>query len=80
MKAEYIVFPIKSFWKAYVEKWFYIDLWEKNVIKADYRMPVTSEPWYSTPIMTEKMQGHIECVLALREAGLAVAHIVKTFT
>ena len=54
-KGEYIIFPIKSSWKGFVGKWFYIDLREKNVIKADYRMPMTSKAWYSTPIMTEKM-------------------------
>ena len=41
-KGEYIVFLVKSS-KGFGEKWFYIDLLEKNVIKADYRMTVTSE-------------------------------------
>ena len=78
-KGEYIVFPIKSSWKDFAEKWFYIDLWEKNVIRVDYRMPLTSEAWYSTPIMTERMQRHIERVWAVREAGLTTAHIFETF-
>jgi hypothetical protein len=25
-KGEYIVFPVKSSWKGFAEKWFYIDL------------------------------------------------------
>ena len=41
-------------------------------------MSVTSEAWYSTPIMTEKMQGHIERVRALQNVGLTAAHIVET--
>lgn len=51
----------------------------KNVIKADYRMPVTNEAWYSLPIVTEKMRCHIERVRALWQVGLTVAHIVETF-
>jgi hypothetical protein len=50
-----------------------------NGFKADYRMLVTSEAWYSTPIMTEKMQGHIKHVWALWNPGLTAAHIVETF-
>ena len=42
-KGEYIVFPIQSSWKDFAEKWFYIDLREKNVVKANYRMPITNE-------------------------------------
>jgi hypothetical protein len=30
-RKNYIVFLVKSSWKGFVEKWFYIDLWEKNV-------------------------------------------------
>jgi hypothetical protein len=30
--------------------------------------------------MTKKMEGHIERVQALWEAGLTAAHIVETFT
>ena len=58
---------------------FYIDLQEKNGIKANSRMPMTTEACYSTLIMTEKMQGHIERVRALRNTRLTVAHIVETF-
>jgi len=42
-------------------------------------MPMTSEAWYSTSIMTEKMQGHIEHVWALWNAELTAAHIFETF-
>ena len=42
-KAKYIIFPVKFSWKGFAEKWFYIDLREKNVIKVDYRMPITNE-------------------------------------
>ena len=38
-KREYIVFPVKSSWKGFAEKWFYIDLREKNVIKANLECP-----------------------------------------
>jgi hypothetical protein len=79
-RKNYIVFSVKSSWKGFMEKWFYIDIREKNVIKGDYRMPITSEAWYSTPIVTEKMQGHIDCIRELRDAGLTAAHIVETFS
>jgi hypothetical protein len=39
----FTVFLVKSSSKGFAEKWFYIDLREKNVIKADYRMPITIE-------------------------------------
>jgi hypothetical protein len=39
----FTVFLVKSSLKGFAEKWFYIDLREKNVIKADYRMPITIE-------------------------------------
>jgi hypothetical protein len=64
---------------GFAKKWFYIDLQEKNVIKAGYRMPVTSEAWYRPPIMTKKMQGHIKRVQTLQEARFTAAHIVETF-
>ena len=48
-KGEYIVFLVNSSWKGFEEKWFYIDLREKNVIKVDYRMPITNKAWYSPP-------------------------------
>jgi hypothetical protein len=40
---------------------------------------MTSEAWYSTPILTKKMQGHIKRVRALWNARLTIAHIVETF-
>jgi hypothetical protein len=42
-------------------------------------MPVTSEAWYSSPIVTEKMQGHIDRIQMFRDAGLTAAHVVETF-
>lgn len=63
--GKYIVFPVKSSRKAYAEKWFYIGLHEKNVIKGNYTMLIVSDMWYSTPIVTNKTRGHIKGVRAL---------------
>ena len=37
--GEYIVFSIKSSWKGYAEKWLYINLHKKYVIKAIIECP-----------------------------------------
>ena len=42
-------------------------------------MLVANEFWYSGPIMTGRMQGHIKHVRALREAELTATHLVETF-
>ena len=47
--------------------------------QSNYRMPMVSDAWYSSPTVTEKMRGHIERVRALREARLTTTHVVETF-
>lgn len=42
-------------------------------------MPITQESWYTTPVVTDKMQGHIKRISELRDAGLNAAHIVETY-
>ena len=64
---------------GYVEKWFHIQLHDKNVIKGKYIMLVVSEVWYTIPTLTNKMRNHIKRVRALQEAGLTAAHVIETF-
>jgi hypothetical protein len=43
----YITFLIKTSWKGYQRKWFYIQLYEESSIKVRALMPVTNERWRS---------------------------------
>jgi hypothetical protein len=52
---DYIVFPIKTSWKGYHRKWFYIQLHEECPIKGRGLMLMTNEKWTSIPTITEKM-------------------------
>lgn len=62
---EYIHFSIKSSWKDYGRKWFYIQLPGESVIKGKGLMPVVTELWKAIPTITEEMKGHIKRVREL---------------
>ena len=53
--GDYIVFPIKSSWKGYQRKWFYIQLYKESPIKGRALMPVRNKRWGSIPIIIERM-------------------------
>lgn len=60
LKAEeYIHFSIKSTWKHYEQKWFYLSLPEKSPVKGRALMLVVTSRWKSVPTVTEGMQRHI---------------------
>lgn len=61
----YIPFPIKTSWKGYLKKWFYIQLHGECVLKGKGLMSVVTEWWKAAPIVTEKMQKHIARVWEL---------------
>jgi len=56
---DYITFPIKTSWKGYQRKWFYIQLHEESSIKGRALMPMSNERWRSTPLVNDRMQRHI---------------------
>jgi hypothetical protein len=78
-QREYITFPIKSSWKGYEKKWFYIRLGDDSVIKGKGLMRVVSDIWKTLPTVTDKMKSRIKRIRELREAGLTAAHVVDTF-
>jgi hypothetical protein len=47
---DYIMFPVKTSWKEYQRKWFYIQLHEESPIKGWALMPVSNERWRSIPL------------------------------
>ena len=53
----YITFLIKTYWKGYQRKWFYIQLHGESLIKGKALMLVTNERWRSIPRSTRGCRG-----------------------
>jgi hypothetical protein len=75
----YITFLIKTSWKGYQRKWFYIQLYEESSIKVRALMHVTNERWRSISLSPRRCRSILHVSKELWTAGLTTAHVVETF-